>query len=412
MKKFSIFVVLAVFLALAFIGILPGEILADGDETLGPPVGISIESGSNILLAGTGLSKQQPGTIDITIPYGVTIKQVLLYWQGIRNPDNTISINGTEITGILIGTAYYDRFCYRADITAGRFVIPGPNSLSISGLTFDISNGAGLLVIIDDGFNAAQIALRDGDDFAYAPLDSPYDTTVAQTISFNAEDVDRKATLSMFFSSVSGTASGGDFRPTAIEVTVGGTTTVYNDLLDSVDGEEWDTLKLSVDIPAHADSLTVQALSVDNLGEGTRNPASFDWLVGALSVRPPSGGEGCTPGYWKQKHHFDSWVNYEPGDLFSDVFGATIKIRYGKKRKKITNPTLLQALQAKGGGINALARHTVAALLNAASPAVSYDLYVDEVIDEFNAVYPGTNQDYNMLKNLFESLNQQGCPLN
>ena len=85
MKKFSIFTVLAVFLALAFTCILPGEVLADGDETLGPPVGISIASGSNILLAGTGLSTEQPGTIDITIPSGVTIKQVLLYWHGIQN---------------------------------------------------------------------------------------------------------------------------------------------------------------------------------------------------------------------------------------------------------------------------------------------------------------------------------------
>jgi hypothetical protein len=411
MKKFSIFTILTAFLSLVFVGIQPGEVLANGDETLGPPAGITIESGSKILAAGTGLVTQ-PGTIDITIPLGVTIKQVLLYWQGNRIPDDTINIEGTTIKGSLIGTGYYDRFCYRADITAGGFVIPGPNSLSVSGLMFDVTNGAGVLVIIEDDFNAAKIELRDGDDFAFAPLDPPYDTTITQTFFFTPEDVGRSATLSMFFASVSGTASSGGFRPTAIEVTVGGVTTVYNDLLDSVDGSEWDTVRLSVDIPAHADSLTVQALSVDNPGGQNGNPASFDWIAAALSVPPFSGGEGCTPGYWKQKHHFDSWVNFEPNDLFSDVFGPTIKIKHGKKRRKVTDPTLLQALKARGGGINALARHTVAALLNAASPDVSYDLFVTDVIDEFNAVYPGTKYDYKSLKNLFESFNEQGCPLN
>jgi hypothetical protein len=411
MKKFSIFKVLTVFLGLVFISILPGEVLADGDEVLGPPVGITIESGSRILAAGTGLLTQ-PGTIDITIPLGVTIKQVLLYWQGVRNPDDEISIEGTPITGSLIGTGYIDRFCYRADITTGGFLIPGHNILSVSGLTFDVNNGAGVLVIIDDGFNTAEIDLRDGDDFAYAPMAPPYDTTVAQTFFFTPEDVGRAAILSMFFSSVSGTASGGGFRPSSIEVTVGGATNVYNDWLDSVDGMEWDTVRISVDIPAHANSLTVQALSVDNDGGQTGNPASFDWIAAALSAPPVSGGEGCTPGYWKQKHHFDSWVNFSPDDRFSDVFGPEITIRVGKKKKKVTDPTLLQALKAKGGGINALARHTVAALLNAASPDVSYDLFVDEVIDEFNAVYPGTKQDYNSLKNVFVSFNEQGCPLN
>ena len=412
MKKITIFTVLAAFLCLVFTGILPREVLADGDETLGTP-SIDIEPGSGILAAGTGLLTQ-PGTINIPIPPGVTIKQVLLYWEGIKNPDDTIIVNGTTITGILIGTGHSDRFCYRADITGEGLVNPGSNnSLLVNGLTFDTNNGAGVLVIIDDGFNAAEIDLRDGDDFAYASAPGPdFNTTVAQTFFFTPEDVDRTATLSMFFSSVSGTASGGGFRPTAIEVTVGGVKTIYNDLLDSVDGNEWDTVSLSVDIPIGASSLTVQALSVDNPGGETGDPASFSWLAAALSVPPPGGGEGCTPGYWKQSQHFDSWVTYDPDDLFSDVFGHIITIRCGKKRRTVTDPTLRQALKAKGGGINALARHTVAALLNAASPGVSYDLTVAEVINKFKAVYPGTKEEYNVLKDYFVNFNEQGCPLN
>ena len=33
------------------------------------------------------------------------------------------------------------------------------------------------------------------------------------------------------------------------------------------------------------------------------------------------GGEGCTPGYWKQSQHFDSYpAGYSPDDLFDDYF--------------------------------------------------------------------------------------------
>jgi len=50
------------------------------------------------------------------------------------------------------------------------------------------------------------------------------------------------------------------------------------------------------------------------------------------------GGQGCTPGYWKQPHHFGSWVGYVPGDLFDAVFGVDGS----------GNPTLLEALQTVG----------------------------------------------------------------
>ena len=115
-----------------------------------------------------------------------------------------------------------------------------------------------------------------------------------------------------------------------------------------------------------------------------------------------SGGEGCTPGYWKQPHHFDSWTfPFTPDTLFSDVF-----------EDAFPNMTLLQVLSQGGGGLNALGRHTVAALLNAASSGVDYDLPVNEVINSFNQVFPGTKSAYNTLKNNFESFNEQGCPLN
>lgn len=113
-----------------------------------------------------------------------------------------------------------------------------------------------------------------------------------------------------------------------------------------------------------------------------------------------SGGEGCTPGYWKQSQHFDSYpAPYSPDTQFSSVFADAFP---GK--------TLADVAAAKGGGLNALGRHTVAALLNAASDDVDYDRAVTSVIESFNYAY--TMQEFEYLKNVFETFNEQGCPLN
>lgn len=115
---------------------------------------------------------------------------------------------------------------------------------------------------------------------------------------------------------------------------------------------------------------------------------------------PPGGGEGCTPGYWKQSQHFDSWTApYTPTTLFSDVF-----------ENAFPGKTLLAVASNGGGGLNALGRHTVAALLNGASGGVDYDQSAQAVIDAFNAVFPGG--DYEGQKNIFAAFNEQGCPLN
>jgi hypothetical protein len=113
------------------------------------------------------------------------------------------------------------------------------------------------------------------------------------------------------------------------------------------------------------------------------------------------GGEGCTPGYWKQEQHFDSWPSpYYPEMQFSDVF-----------EDAFPGQTLLDVVSTGGGGLEALGRHAVAALLNGASDGVSYDLTADQVIDMFNDIYPGTEDEYEALKDIFANYNEQGCPL-
>jgi hypothetical protein len=117
----------------------------------------------------------------------------------------------------------------------------------------------------------------------------------------------------------------------------------------------------------------------------------------------PLGGFGCTPGYWRQKGHLDSWPNppFAPDTLFESVFGRDV---LGDE-----SPTLRQAVKFKGGGLKALMRHTVAALLNAASPDVSFDLTIAEVIAAFQAAFD--SGDFGPTKDLFDDLNNQGCPL-
>lgn len=147
----------------------------------------------------------------------------------------------------------------------------------------------------------------------------------------------------------------------------------------------------------------VMATVTENLASGSLVTVQLgSGAIDNIEICRRLGGEGCTPGYWKQPHHFDSWpLPYTPDTLFCDVFECAFP-----------GMTLLQVLRQGGGGLNALGRHTVAALLNAASGGVDYDLFPGEVISEFNAVYPGSRGAYNALKDRFEGFNEQGCPLN
>jgi hypothetical protein len=287
-KIFIFLILLGVFLVLS-----SQAVFADGTETLGTP-SIDISTGTGVIASGTGLITQS-GTIDIIIPGSVDVKQVLLYWEGQHTSpegDDTILVNDIEVTGILIGgpTLCFgdvNTTSYRADITKIKRLSleSGPNTFQISGADFDFANnGAGILVIIDDGTPQKDIQLLDGNDFAYSGFGPTLDTTVPQTFYFAPATTDRQADLSMFFSSVAGMTSGGEFRPTSIKITTDvGTEVYFDNYLDSNDGQEWDTLKLTVDIPAQATQLTVQALSENHISND-ESPASFVWTAAALSI--------------------------------------------------------------------------------------------------------------------------------
>jgi uncharacterized repeat protein (TIGR01451 family) len=131
----------------------------------------------------------------------------------------------------------------------------------------------------------------------------------------------------------------------------------------------------------------------------------------SIIVECPVGEEGCTPGYWKQQQHFDSWEGFVPGDLFSDAFDRVITVRANGK-KTVDDPTLLEALKANGGEINALARHGTAALLNASSSGVGYQYTQAQVIQMVQDAIDGSEEDMEDIKNMLALANEAGCPLN
>jgi hypothetical protein len=138
----------------------------------------------------------------------------------------------------------------------------------------------------------------------------------------------------------------------------------------------------------------------------------------------PCGGEGCTPGFWKNngdKHGASAWcesidgIPISPDTPFSFVFWTNepLIIR-GNGKSTITDPTLLQALGANGGGVNAMVRHGVAAMLNACSGCVDYAIgdpmkVIFMIEDTLNGVGDYTVDE---LHSMFAENNEAGCPVN
>lgn len=121
----------------------------------------------------------------------------------------------------------------------------------------------------------------------------------------------------------------------------------------------------------------------------------------------PAGGQGRTPGFWKQEHHFGHWpapycaknqpaCPCGPATKFCDIFNCAaagsgcdneengVNAAYGNK-------TLLQVLNQGGGGFYALGRHAVAALLNSAHPQVDYAFDTALVISKVNMAIANCN---------------------
>ena len=274
---------IAAVITVIVVGATIGISLADGTESLGAP-SVSVASGSGVVAAGTGMFTQ-PAIININVP-GSTVNQALLYW-GDRlfessTPDDTIRVNGTEVTGTLIGgpttplpPSDVESFAFRADITG--FVGTGANALTLDDLTVDgTEDGAGVLVIFDDG-TSADIQLVDGSDYANAGLNPapPLSNTVPQTFNFAPEDSDRLAEIVLFVTDVT------PGRTNRVDVSIdGGLAIQLDNPLASNDGARFDTLIIPVNILAGATSVTIEVIS----GGPPGDPSSLNWIMAALSL--------------------------------------------------------------------------------------------------------------------------------
>jgi len=138
------------------------------------------------------------------------------------------------------------------------------------------------------------------------------------------------------------------------------------------------------------------------------------WKVVCKPDVPDNGDPaGCTPGYWGRvgepwfnpnaDQHLDSWppTGYAPGDNFESVFGVDASF---------TQLDLGYVVNTGGGGELAMARHAVAALLNAAHPDVNYPLTVNQVLAEVLNAY--TTGNFTPAHTLFEGYNEIGCSIN
>lgn len=154
--------------------------------------------------------------------------------------------------------------------------------------------------------------------------------------------------------------------------------------------------------------------STVDLSTGTWSAQAADNTIGFrveyFNTLDDTGGEGCTPGYWKNHAGIYShskggqkkpsaWEGYAPTDSYDATFGVTSSF----------GGTLIDAANRGGGGENALGRHAVAALLNAANSGVSYAFTEAQVIALVQAAY--ASGDFTGAKDQLATENEQGCPL-
>ena len=124
-----------------------------------------------------------------------------------------------------------------------------------------------------------------------------------------------------------------------------------------------------------------------------------------------TGGEGLTPGFWKNHSAYgpaplSGWpeTGLSPDASYETIFGVNVL--------GAATPTLLEALGTGGGGIEALMRHSSAALLNAANPYVSYAYTTAQIISMTQAAINGANAaTIESTKNLFAAQNELGADL-
>jgi hypothetical protein len=136
----------------------------------------------------------------------------------------------------------------------------------------------------------------------------------------------------------------------------------------------------------------------------TTTPPTTSTTPPPTTTTPPP-GQGCTPGFWKQDQHFDSW----PVPTSTTLAGAGFT-----NTGHSASTTLLAALSFQGGNTvqdakDILLRAAAAAYLN--SFAVNYPLTTAEVVSQVNAALASGNRATILaLATTLDNNNNLGCP--
>lgn len=404
---------------------------ADGTEALSPAP-IAIAQGTTLHTTGATLTFST-GMLELTLPEQ-PVRQAILHWE--VHSSNPVAVGlfdvlivgnqlvvGERIGGptIVSPPTRPDVFssAYRADVTGLVTLKPGPNALAVLGNPARQRSGIGLTVVTGLGDGSGEMLLHDGHDFALAERTGLHQTTTPVTFGFAPATFPRQAAVDLSL------AASRTFAPSVIAAQFPGEPVqifvdkivthaglgplgILSTWFSVPNGEAepgWATVRLPLTVPAGASSVTVQVLSLDAAtGAFAGKPeAEVRWIAASLALaRSPTPllKQGCGPAFWKKPQNLGAWpAPYAPDDLFADVFGVDL----------FEGQTLKQVVSLNGEGVfQAMGRHLVAALLNAASPGVSYPLTVDDVLslleDVSQAKYP------KILKRLLEK-NAGNCPL-
>jgi hypothetical protein len=134
-------------------------------------------------------------------------------------------------------------------------------------------------------------------------------------------------------------------------------------------------------VPATTTTLTVTSFAAAPWGDGFTGTQFASTPVDLPTDCTP-GGEGCTPGFWK--NHTEEWEAYSPNQSVTSVFSAAGA--YGS----LGTQSLLTALAGGGGsgvtgGVKILLRAAVAGILNATDGDIDYPTSAADLIADVNA---------------------------
>ena len=164
-------------------------------------------------------------------------------------------------------------------------------------------------------------------------------------------------------------------------------------------------------------TLVAQGGSYTNTGTVTGTEPRTQQTVTASDIARSfgrTGAEGLTPGFWKTNvdtKNAVAWPRLADGTLVLDPLQPVSSLFAGFP-PVYASLTLDQGLGSGGGGIEALLRHAIAAVLNATHPWVAYPLSAGEIVALVNAaIASGNPTTIESLKNQLQGYNERGSDL-